>query len=93
MQTAQPHTSLPPILTNLRNVQGNRRAFCKTMEAVDDALRATPGPFFLESGLSLVDLTFAPFLERIAASMVYYKGFVVRGQVILQGRAEFRVLW
>ncbi|RMZ52651.1 hypothetical protein APUTEX25_000770 [Auxenochlorella protothecoides] len=62
------------------NVQGNRRAFCKTMEAVDDALRATPGPFFLESGLSLVDLTFAPFLERIAASMVYYKGFVVRGQ-------------
>lgn len=28
-----------------------------------------------------VDITFAPFLERIAASIAYYKGFIVRGQV------------
>lgn len=28
-----------------------------------------------------VDVTFAPFLERIAASIAYYKGFMVRGEV------------
>lgn len=30
------------------------------------------------SELALVDIMFAPFLERMAASLPYYKGFVVR---------------
>ena len=37
-------------------------------------------PFFLGKELSLVDVVFSPFLERIAASIYYYKGFVVRGE-------------
>ena len=45
-------------------------------------------PFFLSSylisvtgsELSMVDVMFAPFLERMAASLPYYKGFIVRGE-------------
>ena len=50
------------------------------MALVDEELGATPGPYFL-SEFGLVDITFAPFLERIAASVCYYKGFAVRGEV------------
>ena len=32
------------------------------------------------SELSMVDVMFAPFLERMAASLPYYKGFIVRGE-------------
>lgn len=28
-----------------------------------------------------MDITFAPFLERIVSSLAYYKGFRVRGEV------------
>lgn len=31
------------------------------------------GPYFLGSDISLVDITFAPMLERAAASLCYYK--------------------
>eukprot|EP00887_Chlorella_sp_A99_P006697 scaffold3.g6697.t1 len=54
-------------------------AFVEAMDAVEAALGVAPGPFFLPD-FSLVDCTFAPFLERIAASILYYKGFVVRGE-------------
>ena len=38
------------------------------------------GPvFFLGSDVSMVDCMFAPFLERMAASVPYYKGLPVRG--------------
>lgn len=38
------------------------------------------GPYFLGTDLSLVDLVYTPFLERIAASLAYYKGYFIRGQ-------------
>ena len=44
---------------------------------VDGVLQSSPGPFFLES-FSVVDCLFAPFLERMSASLFYYKGFTVR---------------
>jgi glutathione S-transferase len=47
---------------------------------VDAALAAGEGPYFL-SAFSLVDITFAPFLERIVASVLYYKGLRLRGEV------------
>ena len=50
------------------------------MDIVDRELHAAGGPFFLGKDLSLVDCVFAPFLERIAAAIFYYKGFVVRGE-------------
>ena len=38
------------------------------------------GPYFLGSELSLVDITFTPMLERMAASLAYYKGMYMRGR-------------
>ena len=41
-------------------------------------LGVTGGPFFLGTEVTLVDCFFAPFLERMAASLPYYKGLRVR---------------
>eukprot|EP00931_Biecheleriopsis_adriatica_P056696 TRINITY_DN33608_c0_g1_i2.p1 TRINITY_DN33608_c0_g1~~TRINITY_DN33608_c0_g1_i2.p1 ORF type:complete len:458 (+),score=89.48 TRINITY_DN33608_c0_g1_i2:52-1374(+) len=48
-------------------------------EAMDMTEQALAGPYFLGSQLSLVDLIFASSLERIAASIYYYKGLRVKG--------------
>jgi glutathione S-transferase len=42
------------------------------MDEIDAELGAEKGPYFLSS-FSLVDCVFCPFLERIAASIPYYK--------------------
>lgn len=47
------------------------------MRTVDDELAVTPGSYFLDD-FSLVDIVFAPFLERMDASLTYYKGFQMR---------------
>jgi len=39
----------------------------------------TGGPYFLGDDLNIIDCMFAPFLERMAASLAYYKGFFIRG--------------
>ena len=36
------------------------------------------GPYILGASLSFVDLLFVPFLERMAASLPYFKGFESR---------------
>lgn len=56
----------------------NRMAFERALGQVDKALGMTPGPFFLGGGFSLVDIIFAPFLERMVASLLYYKGYKMR---------------
>lgn len=66
-------------LCNSWGNDGNRAAFENTMDTINQELGATEGPYFL-SNFSLVDVIFAPFLERITASIPYYKGVVVRGQ-------------
>jgi glutathione S-transferase len=62
-----------------RNGAGNRKQFYDTMRAVEGALGAEGGPFFLGAELTLVDIVFSPFLERIVASIPYYKGEQLRG--------------
>ena len=61
-------------------------AFFSTLAVVEDALAApagndknsnckpSEGPYFLGEDVSLCDIVFAPFLERISASIPYYKG-------------------
>ena len=49
------------------------------MGEVNAQLDAAGGPFFMGKDMSLVDCVFAPFLERINASVAYYKGVQVRG--------------
>lgn len=51
--------------------------FEATMELIESELGVSSGPFFLED-FSLVDIVFAPFLERMDASLTFYKGFRMR---------------
>lgn len=43
------------------------------------------GSFFMGEELSMVDLVFIPFVERMVSSMLYYKGFTIRGNGIFPG--------
>ena len=45
--------------------------------SLQSALAATPGPYFLEQ-FSIADVVFTPYIERMAASLFFYKGFVLR---------------
>ncbi|KXZ55141.1 hypothetical protein GPECTOR_3g291 [Gonium pectorale] len=57
-----------------------KKQFEATMDVVAAEMEREGGPYFLGSDISLVDITFCPMLERIAASLSYYKGCYVRGQ-------------
>ena len=48
--------------------------FDEVAGAVAAALCVTPGPFFLED-FSVADVIFTPYLERMRASLFYYKGY------------------
>lgn len=52
----------------------NRKRFEGVLVAVDEALASTEGPFFLED-FSLADVIFIPYVERMLASLFYYKSF------------------
>eukprot|EP00877_Chromochloris_zofingiensis_P005299 jgi/Chrzof1/14770/Cz09g15160.t1 len=62
------------------NQAASERQFESTLMAICNALEAQGGPYFLGPEISLVDITFAPMLERAAASLAYYKGYYMRGQ-------------
>jgi glutathione S-transferase len=47
------------------------------------------GSFFLGEELSMVDLAFVPFLERMVSSLLYYKGFTIRGKGMFPGIDEW----
>ena len=53
------------------------RHFEKMADLVDGALAVHPGPWFLER-FSSVDVIFTPYLERMGASLSYYKGYGLR---------------
>ena len=44
---------------------------------VEEALSQTPGPYFLED-FGVVDVIFTPYVERMNASLYYYKGYSLR---------------
>ena len=54
-----------------------RSAFIASLKEVEAALKAR-GPFFMGNDVTLVDFMFMPFLERMCASLLYYKGFMMR---------------
>ena len=60
--------------------------FERVAAAMEQALAATPGPFLLGPELTSADVVFVPFLERMAASFAYYKGFWLRQRHPLIGR-------
>ena len=58
------------------NTMGNEMD--KILKEVDTALKDSGGPYFMGKDFTLVDVMFAPFLERMSASLPYYKGFESR---------------
>ncbi|MEO0948786.1 MAG: glutathione S-transferase family protein [Cyanobacteria bacterium J06641_5] len=60
-----------------RDEQQARAQFIGIVAKVEDALSQTPGPFFLES-FSTADVVFVPYVERMNASLYYYKGYSLR---------------
>jgi len=65
-------------LTSSMSDGAQRVNFENLLVRVDGELGTSGGPFFLGAELSLVDCMFAPFLERMAASLPYYKGLTLR---------------
>ena len=64
------------------NQVSHKRVFEEGLALVEKALEESGGPFFLDTSdsPSMVDLVFAPFLERMCASLLYYKGYRMRGE-------------
>ncbi|MCU0569907.1 MAG: glutathione S-transferase family protein [Oculatellaceae cyanobacterium Prado106] len=57
--------------------QRRRAKFTEIVTTVEDALSATPGDYFLEE-FGTVDVIFTPYVERMNASLYYYKGYSLR---------------
>ncbi len=60
-----------------REEQYNRDQFLEIVSMVEDALDSTPGPYFLDD-FSTADVIFTPYVERMNASLYYYKGYSLR---------------
>jgi glutathione S-transferase len=66
-------------LTSYDRNGGLKEGFVSTLMEVERELQSVNGRgFFLGDRVSVVDCMFAPFLERMAASMLYFKGFQIR---------------
>ncbi|MGB7273724.1 MAG: glutathione S-transferase C-terminal domain-containing protein, partial [Geitlerinemataceae cyanobacterium] len=60
-----------------REEEFNRSQFVEVVALVEEALASTTGPYFLEE-FSTVDTIFTPYVERMNASLFYYKGYSLR---------------
>lgn len=63
--------------SSARAEQNNRERFVAVVAEVENALASTPGPYFLEE-FSVVEPVFTPYVERMNASLYYYKGYSLR---------------
>lgn len=55
----------------------NMGNFDAVARLIENALSSTPGKYFLEE-FSTADVVFTPYLERMNASLYYFKGYVLR---------------
>lgn len=60
-----------------RDERSGREQFAGVLAKVEAALSETPGPFFLTE-FSTADVIFVPYVERMNASLYYYKGYSLR---------------
>ena len=63
--------------SSARQEQRNREQFTQVVAKVEEALGRTPGPYFLDN-FGIVDVIFTPYVERMNASLYYYKGYSMR---------------
>lgn len=67
-------------LTGAAGSERNKGEFLAVLDEVEGELREANGKgFFLGDRVTLVDMMFCPFLERMAASLLFFKGFKMRG--------------
>jgi glutathione S-transferase len=57
--------------------QRSREQFTSVVAQIEAALSRTPGPYFLEH-FGTADVIFTPYVERMNASLYYYKGYSLR---------------
>ncbi|OIP75419.1 MAG: glutathione S-transferase [Oscillatoriales cyanobacterium CG2_30_44_21] len=57
--------------------QRHRQHFIEVMQKVEAVLGSTPSPYFLED-FGTADVVFTPYVERMNASLFYYKGYSMR---------------
>ncbi len=62
---------------SLKQEQYNREQFISVVAMVEEALGQTAGPYFREE-FSIADVVFTPYVERMNASLYYYKGYSMR---------------
>jgi glutathione S-transferase len=62
---------------SVREEQQNREQFINVVVMVEAALGKTPGAYFLEQ-FGTADVIFTPYVERMNASLYYYKGYSLR---------------
>jgi glutathione S-transferase len=60
-----------------RQDQGNREQFTDVVAKVEEALEQTAGAYFLDE-FGTADVIFTPYVERMNASLYYYKGYSLR---------------
>jgi glutathione S-transferase len=64
-------------VTSAEQEQRNREQFITMVAKVEEALGRTPGPYFLDT-FGIADVIFTPYVERMNASLYYYKGYSLR---------------
>lgn len=64
-------------VTSASTEQRNRDRFVSVVEMVEAALSQTSGAYFLAE-FSTADVIFTPYVERMNASLYYYKGYSLR---------------
>jgi len=55
-----------------------REQFTRVAALMEQALQARGGPLLLGQAISTADLVFVPYVERMNASLSYYKGYALR---------------
>jgi glutathione S-transferase len=60
-----------------RQEQRHREQFIEVMRKVEEVLGNTPSPYFL-GDFGTADVIFTPYVERMNASLYYYKGYSLR---------------
>ena len=63
--------------SSARQEASSRNQFIGVVAKVEAALGATPGAYFLEE-FGTADVIFTPYVERMNASLYYYKGYSLR---------------
>lgn len=62
-----------------RQESASRAQFVGAIAQVESALKQSAGAFFLDE-FSTADIVFAPYVERMNASLFYYKGYSMRAE-------------